>query len=186
MAAGETGVRFIKRMANPFSKPIRERFSEDIKEYAEQFYCAAEILRDQPSSAGVSTACIVNASLSIELFLKALCSERRFHNVKDHKNGLFSCEMTSSPVVKSHSLTKIWNEIPSDIKNKARVEFKKTILFEEYQQIESVLKIYNQTFEQQRYSFENINNSVFNITKLFYLLYFIRNLVLGIEEAIDN
>ena len=43
-------------MGNPFSKSVRENLSENIKEYAEQFYNAAELLRNQHSGAGVSVA----------------------------------------------------------------------------------------------------------------------------------
>lgn len=131
-----------------------------IKNCAEQFKNATELLYLQPLGSGVVLPLITNAVFAIELYLKSLnaqiiCNEEYFFNALDIAGGKVSAKVNC----RIHPLTKLFNSINKDIKKQVVSYYKKSRLFSTTTQLGTILKKYNNLYTKARFSFEK-NQSV--------------------------
>ena len=139
-----------------------------IKNCAEQFKDAAELLYSQPPGSGVVLPLITNAVFAIELYLKSLNAQII----------IFGGKVSAEVNCRGHSLIKLFKSVDKDIKNQLVSYYKKSKLFSTYTQPGVILKKYNNIYTKVRFSFEkNSRVSSTSLTELMKLVNFFHDFV---------
>lgn len=143
---------------------INQLPNNDIVSAANSFYIAAQILKSSKKTS-ISAPFIVNAALSLELYLKSFDSMLLFTEgmkIKDHVY-LYN-DVSSKSNNKCHNPKVLYNAIPKDIKEDISNEYL------QYNRTFSVdICEFENIFIEWRYPFENKAKTV-NINKLLDIL----------------
>ena len=111
-------------------------------------------LRKSPVDSNSITPFIVNATFSIEVYLKSI-------------NMLFGQKITG------HALVSLFNKLPDEAKtaiNEKTIELEKQYNFPEQIQFETELENINKAFEQWRYIYEKSDMQFIHTTSVIFLM----------------
>ena len=110
-----------------------------VRDVADQFYHASELLWDMLPGSGVVIPAIVNSVLSVELFLKSLISYAVIKNYIEYSSGVGGGVVTAETEKTIHRLSLLFDEIENDLAEDLNHEFKKTDIGQNYQSLKECL-----------------------------------------------
>lgn len=144
----------------PDGMPSMEIPDESVASAARQFRDAAcllfEKIPEQPSGYPYVLPLYMNASFSIELYLKSLNSEVVYHDSRDDLGADdLGYRLTANPVQKGHPLVKLYDAIRTDVRAKFDNAYSCKPPIQSIANLREALERYNKTFEHVRYIFED-------------------------------
>lgn len=122
-----------------------------IKDAAEQFKAAADILIENPPGSGIVLPLINVSAMAIELYLKCLAAQNIYTPESDTE--LSGYIVTSKPMEGSHKLVSLFNQINKQIKSKIEKEYANNFSEDNYKFVEMLASLEN-SFVESRYPFE--------------------------------
>ena len=144
-----------------------------IKDAADQYLSAANILNDRGAFSGVLLPKVINAVFSIELYLKALNSKKVYNSAPDQCGSI----VTAEPNTYGHDLSKLFNGLPSEIQTDLTNKYSSSTAYNRASFSEIMAK-YSRTFVGVRYVFQDSSalQSV-NVTELLSIANFMGSYV---------
>jgi hypothetical protein len=126
-----------------------------VKDAAEQYDDARQLLQQQPPGSGVLLPLLNTAAVAVELFLKSLSSEL-IHVPVDGFDGLSSVH--AEPELKHHRLVELFDNISDDVRSQLESDFTTNTLGQAGTSLRDMLIMYEGLFATSRYPFESKAN----------------------------
>lgn len=168
------GERGIKNVAKEYSR--REIPNPQIKDAADQYEKARQILSTQPPGTGVLLPMMNAAAMAIELYLKCLAGEVIFAPEGDDPKSSVVCAQTST---REHEFSKIFCKIDEDLRCQMRSSYLKTAGGELNQHLSTI----EDAFVVSHYPYEPDKNlSRASLQILASISKFLRNFVASLES----
>jgi hypothetical protein len=157
-----------------------------VKDVADQFCDAAELLWVQPPGSGFVVPAIINSVLAIELYLKSFTAYSVIKNLKDYgdgvSGGIVTVERQKSGKT-GHELTDLFDETEDWVKNEFENRYSASRLYKAGSDFRTCLSAYDSVFVKVRYLYED--SSCFkgvDIGELRELMKLMRNMVESIPR----
>lgn len=163
----------------PEWKSRREIPDPQIRDAADQYEAARELLAGQPPGSGLLLPLMNTSAVAIELYLKCLSAEKVYIPCEDGVEGQL---VHSEPAIRGHSLTVLFDKIPDDVR---------CDLAQAYEERKAAasgdlrhnLSLFEGAFMTTRYPFETqADLSAINLRGLMSLSSFLREFVAAIEH----
>lgn len=143
-----------------------------------QFRKTAELLCTDLVQNQLVIPFMVNCALALELYLKALNSKNVHYPIEDDLPLSKGYAIFSEPVTKKHELTKVFDDLFSEIQAELSAVYATTPVVPQAAGIRDALLAFDNLFTRQRYWFEQRNHSSGNsLTALFELVSVVGNYV---------
>ncbi len=129
-----------------------------VKDVADQFCEAAELLWAQPPGSGVVVPAIINSVLAIELYLKSLTAYSVIKNLKDCgdgvSGGIVTVERQKSGKT-GHELTDLFDATEDWVKNEFETKYHASDIYKTNRNFRTCLSVYDSVFVRVRYMYED-------------------------------
>lgn len=159
-------------------KSRREIPDPQVRDAADQYEAAHELLSAQPPGSGVLLPSMNTAAVAIELYLKCLSAET-LHVPTGDDSGCVTVH--AAPVLsgkKGHELTALFDKIPDDVRSELERAFQSAT----GDGCRDMLARCEGVFSASRYPFEaGMDLSSFHLPTLMRLSRFLRKFVAGLE-----
>ena len=128
-----------------------------VKDAADQFYTASELLGSLPPGSEVLIPSVITSVLAIELYLKSLIALPKSENVHTYGPNEGSRIVRAEVRQKTHRLTALFDAIDKPIRDHINTCYSGSILATHCGagSFRDCLAKYNETFEKVRYIFEH-------------------------------
>ena len=129
-----------------------------VRDVADQFFDAAELLWAQPPGSGVVVPAIINSVLAIELYFKSLTAYSVIKNIEDYGNGvsggIVTVEREKSGKT-GHELTDLFDAMEDWIKDELENKFLGSSIYNSTSKFRGCLSTYDSVFVKVRYVYED-------------------------------
>ena len=126
-----------------------------VKDAADQFWAAAELLRAQLPRSGVLLPTIVNSVLALELYLKSLSSYSVIKDLKDYGNGVRGGVVTAKPEKSTHKLSELFDAADCWVRNDLESRYCQSTLCQSGKSLRDLFQRYDNVFVTVRYVYED-------------------------------
>lgn len=152
-----------------------------VRDAAEQYDDARQLLQHQPPGTGVLLPLLNTAAVAVELFLKSLSSELKYVPVDDF-DGLSSVH--AEPELKHHRLVELFNNLSADVRSQLEVNFAANKIGQAGTSLHDLLEMYEGLFLRSRYPFESkADIKKFDLMVLMELSSFLRRFVANMRPT---
>jgi hypothetical protein len=162
-------------------KKRREIPDPQVRDAADQYDNARQLLQQQPPGSGVLLPLLNTAAIAIELFLKSLSSEL-IHVPVANFNGLSIVH--ARPELKHHKLVELFDNIPGDIRSQMETSFANDTSAQAGTTLRDMLATYESLFAASRYPFEpDFDLKKYSLNPLMELSMFLRTFVADLKPT---
>ena len=146
-----------------------------VKDTADQFWTAADLLRLQPPGSGVLLPEIINFVLALELYLKSVSSYSVIKDLKNYGNGVRGGVVTAKPEKSTHKLSELYDATDDWVRNELESGYSKSTLHQNGKTLRDLLQRYDNIFVTVRYVHEDSGPlRALNIAELHQLAQFMK------------
>ena len=162
-------------------KSMRKKIGDpQVKDVANQFYMASEILESLPPGSGVLIPSVIISTLTIELYLKSLIARPKEEDVRIHGPGEESSILRVEVLRKTHKLTQIFDAIDRPLRDHINTCYSRSPLAKDCgaASFRQCLAKYDRTFET-RYIYEHGRHLPEHPDALGHIVSFLKEIVAG-------
>jgi hypothetical protein len=166
---------------------VRKRIPDpQVKDTADQFWTAANLLRAQPPGSGVSIPEIINCVLALELYLKTVSSKSVIKDLQVYRNSEGGI-VTAQPEKWTHCLSKLYDVADEWVRTELDSGYSQSTLYQKGKTLRDLLQRYDNVFEMVRYVFEDSSPlHDLDIPKLYQLAQFMKGAVETLPRKTTN
>ncbi|BCL75620.1 hypothetical protein JHS3_13560 [Jeongeupia sp. HS-3] len=126
-----------------------------VKDAADQFWTAADLLRAQPPGSGVLLPEIINSVLALELYLKSVSSYSIIKDLEDYGNGVRGGVVTAQPEKSTHKLSQLYDTADDWVRTELESEYSTSTLYQNGKTLRDLLLRHDNVFVAVRYVYED-------------------------------